>query len=313
MLTWRKKTMEFPTQIPLEPRRKNETTQNYVSRASLALKGILGELCSTNNGYSAMKSATEPFPSRPCLAPHPHSLCFLQGNSNILQWWKDSLIISHTQKKTVIVFRFTWKLMDLGIPDVDVQNPLWSLSGDLSSLGCLWRTPVSAEVICELFHTKSRFFWERQCTHTHTHMHTHSPPPPCPAPCQQVLPQSAATQGGTSCPTGFGGFREEKGGIQARPCRAHGLQSSTLCCLSPHPRLGADLWVLLFPMQCWDRAGRTDTRILLPVCSDPNVPWVTRPGAPLPASGPPHWTICLGQREMFMGDGVSAGIKQIVN
>lgn len=238
MLTWRKKTMEFPTQIPLEPRRKNETTQNYVSRASLALKGILGELCSTNNGYSAMKSATEPFPSRPCLAPHPHSLCFLQGNSNILQWWKDSLIISHTQKKTVIVFRFTWKLMDLGIPDVDVQNPLWSLSGDLSSLGCLWRTPVSAEVICELFHTKSRFFWERQCTHTHTHMHTHSPPPPCPAPCQQVLPQSAATQGGTSCPTGFGGFREEKGGIQARPCGAHGLQSSTLCCLSPHPRLG---------------------------------------------------------------------------
>lgn len=39
--------MEFPTQIPLELCRKNEITQNYISRASLALKGILGELCFT--------------------------------------------------------------------------------------------------------------------------------------------------------------------------------------------------------------------------------------------------------------------------
>lgn len=75
----------------------------------------------------------------------------------------------------VIVFHFTCKLMDLGIPDVDAQNPLWSPSGDLSSLGCLWCTRMSAEVICELLHTKSRFLREEAQAHTHTHT-----PHPCP-------------------------------------------------------------------------------------------------------------------------------------
>lgn len=69
----------------------------------------------------------------------------------------------------VIVFHFTCKLMDLGIPDVDAQNPLWSPSGDLSSLGCLWCTRISAEVICELLHTKSRFLREEAQAHTHPH------------------------------------------------------------------------------------------------------------------------------------------------
>lgn len=68
--------------------------------------------------------------------------------------------------------------MDLGIPDVDAQNPLWSLSGDLSSLGCLWCTLVSAEVLCELLHTKSRFLREEVRAHTHTPTPTQTPAAP---------------------------------------------------------------------------------------------------------------------------------------
>lgn len=130
-----------------------------------------------DEGCDALKTVNEPFPALSCLTPHPQALCFLQGNSGILQWWKDSLNILHT-KKTVVVFHFTWKLMELGIPDVDAQNPLWSLSGDLSSLGCLWCTRVSAEVICELLHTKSRFLREEVCTHTHTPIPTQTPSTP---------------------------------------------------------------------------------------------------------------------------------------
>lgn len=115
--------------------------------------------------HRPQKTVNQPFFPLLCLIPHSQALCFLQGNSGILQWWKDSLIILHT-KEMVIVFHFTCKLMDLGIPDVDAQNPLWSPSGDLSSLGCLWCTRISAEVICELLHTKRRFLREEAQAHT---------------------------------------------------------------------------------------------------------------------------------------------------
>lgn len=206
-------------------------------------------------------SLTKPFPVLLCLTPHPHSLCFLRGKSDILQWWKDSLIILHTKKKMVIVFHFTWKLMDLGIPDVDVQNPLWSLSGDLSSLGCLWRTPVSAEVTCELFHTKSRFLREEVHAHTYTHTHAYTQPlhplsctvPGGPAPMHSDLRRNFLSQG-------LGGFRVEKDRERRGPAEgSRALHHTGFVLLFQAP--GEDLWVLLLSVRCWDRprqpAGRT--------------------------------------------------------
>lgn len=166
------------------------------------------------------------------------ALCFLQGNSGILQWWKDKLSYFHT-KEMVIVFHFTCKLMDLGIPDVDAQNPLWSPSGDLSSLGCLWCTRMSAEVICELLHTKSRFLREEAQAHTHT------PPTPAQAPstpssCTWL--QGAGTWGGSSHPPGFAGqAAKARQGLlpRAELCKAWALSLSQHhgegcgCCCPP--------------------------------------------------------------------------------
>lgn len=126
----------------------------------------------------------------------------------------------------VIVFHFTCKLMDLGIPDVDAQNPLWSPSGDLSSLGCLWCTRISAEVICELLHTKSRFLREEAQAHTHTPQPRHSPPPPpAPAPMCRDLRRIF------SYPSSMGQAAKARQGLplRAEPCMA--------LLLVPHPRV----------------------------------------------------------------------------
>lgn len=260
--------------------------------------------------------------------PHPQALCFLQGNSGILQWWKDSLIILHT-KKTVIVFHFTWKLMDLGIPDADAQNPLWSLSGDLSSLGCLWCTPVSAEVICELLHTKSRFLREAVRAHTHTPTPTQTPSTPCPAPCLQVLLQRAVTWGGTSHLTGYGGLgRKGKAGFA--PERGIALQSCARC--DPCPLIpgsweravgAAGLYALLRQTQA---ASETDMPMEVAISTDltgaPYSSWMQwfshRTGSPTcmsracplcQALGLPYWTFYFGQKGMLT-ETVSAGIKK---
>lgn len=148
----------------------------------------------------------------------------------------------------VIVFHFTCKLMDLGIPDVDAQNPLWSPSGDLSSLGCLWCTRISAEVICELLHTKSRFLREEAQAHTHPPPSPpRHPPPPHPAPGSNVqgpeedLPISQIPWA-----------RQQRQGLllRAELCW-HGL-----CASSQGHRKG--LWVLLSPTPCWDRSRQLE-------------------------------------------------------
>lgn len=257
----------------------------------------------------------QPFCALPCLTPYTQALCFLWGNSGILQWWKDSLIILHT-KKMVIVFHFTWKLMDLGTPDVDAQNSLRSLSGDLSSPGCLWRTPVSAEVICEPLHTKSRFLREEVRAHTHIQPPPTHPPPLCPAPCLQVLLQRAETWGGTSHlrgnlnGKGRAGFAPKRGTAPAELCMLQSSGNLRSC--------GKGLRVLLSPMLCWgwcqQRLGWMLPPYSLwtqwfshgtgsPTCMSPTLPFCQALGL--------HIELSTWARRGAYGNRVSAGIKQL--
>lgn len=145
----------------------------------------------------------------------------------------------------VIVFHFTCKLMDLGIPDVDAQNPLWSPSGDLSSLGCLWCTRISAEVICELLHTKRRFLREEAQAHTYIHPPPpRHPPPPHPAPGSNM---QGPEEGSSRVP----GFR----GPGSKGTAGLLLREQSAAWRGPCPSFqahGKGLWVLLSLTLCWD-------------------------------------------------------------
>lgn len=199
----------------------------------------------------------------------------------------------------VIVFHFTCKLMDLGIPDVDAQNPLWSPSGDLSSLGCLWCTRISAEVICELLHTKRRFLREEAQAHTYIHPPPpRHPPPPHPAPGSNVQgPEEGSSRVPGFCgpgSKGTAGFAPER----AELCVAWSLSlipgswERAVGAAVPHTLLGHPQATGEMDMLMEQPSPQTSPELPMPsVCSNSwqRVTHLHIVGlSPLPGSRPPH-------------------------